>query len=117
MFAAIDLTGISVLAAAFLGAGGVVGIFNLRKINKERDQIGAKADQIAADTLIKVNEELRRELKRRDETLGERVGELRAEIAERDRKIEQLRVRYDALKRDFDALEVEFHKVIPGRPS
>ena len=68
---AIDLTGAGLIAAAFLGAGGVSGIFNVAKINKERGQLDAKTDQIAADTLIKVNEELRRELARRDKEWGE----------------------------------------------
>jgi uncharacterized protein HemX len=112
MFAAIDWTGAGIIAAAFLGAGGVSSLFNLRKINQERKEIGAKADQIAADTLIKVNAELRLELERRDEMLGQRVGELRAEIAQRDKEIADLRVRYDALRSDFDALDVEFQKVM-----
>jgi uncharacterized protein HemX len=100
----IDLSGAGLIAAAFLGAGGVSGIFNVLKINKERGQLDAKTDQIAADTLIKVNEELRRELERRDK-------ELRAEIKRRDEEIGRLKARLTALRKDFDALEAEFHKL------
>lgn len=107
---AIDLTGAGVIAAAFLGAGGVAALFNLLKINKEREQIGAKADQIAADTLIKVNEELRRELGRRDK-------EWREEIERRDEEIKRLRDKLATLRRDFDALEDEFKRVTFTGPS
>jgi predicted nuclease with TOPRIM domain len=102
--AAIDLTGAGLIAAAFLGAGGVSGIFNVAKINKERGELDAKTDQIAADTLIKVNEELRRELARRDKEWGE-------EIQRRDEEIKRLRDRLAALRKDFDALEDEFQKL------
>lgn len=101
---AIDLAGAGLIAAAFLGAGGVTGVFNVLKINKERDQLDARTDQIAADTLIKVNEELRRELARRDKEWGE-------EIKRRDDEIKRLRDRLAALRVDFDALEAEFHKL------
>jgi predicted nuclease with TOPRIM domain len=104
LLGAIDLGGAGVLAAAFLGAGGVSGLFNFLKINKERGQLDAKTDQIAADTLIKVNEELRRELARRDKEWGE-------EIQRRDEEIKRLRDRLAALREDFDALEAEFQKV------
>jgi hypothetical protein len=104
LVAAMDLTGAGVIAAAFLGAGGVTGAFNVLKINKERGQLDAKTDQIAADTLIKVNEELRRELARRDKEWGE-------EIERRDEEIKRLRDRLAALRADFDALEAEFQKV------
>jgi uncharacterized protein HemX len=104
---AIDLTGAGLIAAAFLGAGGVSGVFNVAKINKERGQLDAKTDQIAADTLIKVNDELRRELKRRDEEWAE-------EIKRRDDEIQRLRDRLSTLRVDFDALEAEFQKVTSG---
>jgi uncharacterized protein HemX len=104
LLAAIDLTGAGLIAAAFLGAGGVSGIFNVLKINKERGQLDAKTDQIAADTLIKVNEELRRELARRDKEWAE-------EIQRRDDEIRRLRQRLAELREDFDALEAEFQKV------
>jgi hypothetical protein len=100
----IDLSAAGVIAAAFLGAGGVSGFFSVAKINKERGQLDAKTDQIAADTLIKVNEELRRELERRDKEWGE-------EIKRRDDEIKRLRDRLAALRVDFDALEAEFHKL------
>jgi uncharacterized protein HemX len=102
--AAVDLSGAGVLAAAFLGAGGAAGLFNVLKINKERGQLDAKTDQIAADTLIKVNGELRRELERRDK-------EWAAEIKRRDDEIKRLRDRLAALRKDFDALEAEFQRV------
>lgn len=106
---AIDLTGAGLIAAAFLGAGGVSGVFNVLKINKERGQLDARTDQIAADTLIKVNQELRLELERRDK-------EWAAEIKRRDDEIARLRERLSALRKDFDALEAEFQKVT-GSPS
>lgn len=100
MLAAADLTGIGVIVAAILGGGGAAAGINLLKIGSERKREDARTDQISADTLIKVNAELRIELERRGE-----------EIAERDRQLVALRQRYDALRAQFDALEVEFRRV------
>jgi predicted nuclease with TOPRIM domain len=88
----IDGTGAAALAAALLGAGGIGGVVAYRKVGKE-------AEQIAAQTLIEVNQELRRELARRDE------------------EIEKLRAKLLKLRKDFDALEEEFRKLVSnGHP-
>jgi predicted nuclease with TOPRIM domain len=87
----IDATGAAAIAAALLGAGGIGGVLSFRKAGKE-------AENIAAKTLIEVNEELRRELARRDE------------------EIERLRSKLTKLRRDFDALEAEFRQLAGQRP-
>jgi hypothetical protein len=72
--ALIDPGAIALLVTAILGSGGIASFFARRKA-------GAEAESIAAATLIAVNEELRRELSRRDEEIArlrERVAVLEA---------------------------------------
>lgn len=67
-----DVGTFTAFTAAILGAGGIGALAAFRKA-------GAEADGLAAQTLIAVNTELRRELTRRDEEitrLRERVAVL-----------------------------------------
>lgn len=89
LIAAIDPTLVTALAGAVL-SGGLVGALAIWR------KAGPEAEQIVAATLIQVNEHLRKELALRDE------------------EIEGLRKRMSELRRDFDLLEVEFHKLSTG---
>jgi len=88
---AIDPTFITAVAGAIL-SGGLIGALAIYR------KAGPEAEQIVAQTLIEVNEHLRKELALRDE------------------EIERLRKRLNELRRDFDALEAEFHKLSRGKP-
>jgi len=68
-FSAIDPGAIAAIAAALLGAGGIGGFAAYRKAGKE-------AESISVQTMVAVNEELRREIARRDEQLKEAKEEL-----------------------------------------
>lgn len=70
--AGIDPGLFAAFVAAVLGAGGLGSILAFRKADKE-------ADEIAARTLIAVNEELRRELERRDEEIATLRGRVDAQ--------------------------------------
>jgi hypothetical protein len=86
----VDPSLMTAIAGGLLGGGFIGGIAVWRKS-------GPEADQIVAKTLIEVNEFLRKELALRDE------------------EIEKLRKRLKDLRKDFNALEDEFHKVIEKR--
>lgn len=86
ILAALDPSILTAGIAAVLGGGFAGGVAVWRKA-------GPEADQIVAKTLIEVNEHLRKELALRDE------------------EIDRLRKRLRELRRDFDALEDEFHKL------
>jgi chromosome segregation ATPase len=82
----IDTPGVAALAAAILGTGGISALLTLRKAGRE-------AENIAAKTLIEVNEELRRELARRDEeieSLRKKLAEVRAELVAVRRNVDDL---------------------------
>lgn len=89
-FAAIDPAIVTAIAGGVL-SGGLIGALAIWR------KSGPEAEQIVAATLIEVNEHLRKELALRDE------------------EIERLRKRLNELRRDFDALEAEFHKLSRGR--
>lgn len=94
---AIDPATFAALAATILGAGGIGAFATYRKAGKE-------AENIAAQTLISVNEELRRELARRDEELDELrddQAELRKAINSRDQEIFKLRMRLTSLEHEI----------------
>lgn len=91
ILAAIDPALVSTVVAGLLSGGLIVAVAIWRKS-------GPEAEQIVAATLIEVNEHLRKELALRDE------------------EIERLRKRLNELRRDFDALEAEFHQLSRNRP-
>lgn len=72
VLATIDPSTFALLVAAILGTGGISGLVAYRKT-------GSESESIAARTLIAVNDELRKELARRDSEivqLRERVAVL-----------------------------------------
>lgn len=74
-----DPTAAAALIAALLGAGGLGAFASFRKAGKE-------SESIATQTLIAVNDELRKELVRRDEEIGrlrERIARLELKVEER----------------------------------
>lgn len=87
IFGAIDPT-IGVIVSVIL-SGSIVGAIAAFK------KAGPEAGAIAAETLIKVNEELRKELSRR-------ALEHTAELGQRDEQIAQLRERVAVLERRLD---------------
>lgn len=85
--AAIDPGLFAAFITAILGAGGLGSFVAFRKAGKE-------ADEIAARTLIAVNDELRKELKRRDEDIAamrrlhaEEIAALRKRIVDLETEV------------------------------
>lgn len=85
LLGAVDNTTLAALVTALLGGGFIAAIAAYRKA-------GPEAEAIAAQTLIRVNEELRKELSRR-------ATEHAAELAHRDEQIATLRERVAVLER------------------
>ena len=87
IFGAIDGELIAPLATLILGGGLVKGIIDYRKA-------GPESESIAARTLIEVNEELRRELERRDKiisSLEERLSFMRETIEGLEQEVKAFR--------------------------
>lgn len=84
-------------AGALLGAGGLSAIASYRKAGTEKQHTWA-------GTLIEVNDELRKELKRRDQE----IDRLQAELS-------RLRNKFVELQSDFDALERELKASVDRR--
>lgn len=98
-----DVDGITALAAALLGASGVGAVAALRKAGKE-------AENIATKTLIEVNDELRRELARRDQEIKrqyEEIVRLRGEITSLQAKLSSVQHDLGTLERQFLRLSGE----------
>lgn len=94
LIAAIDPGLFVAFVAAVLGAGGIGSIVAFRKAGKE-------ADEIAARTLIAVNDELRKELRRRDDELSAlrgRVSEAESQLEAKEREVAELRRRLGDLE-------------------
>jgi flagellar motility protein MotE (MotC chaperone) len=89
---ALDPAVFATLIAAVLGAGGIGAFAAYRKVGPENEDLAAK-------TMAFVNDELRKELARRDELH-------RAELHERDERIAGLRERVAVLERRLNSRDI-----------
>jgi hypothetical protein len=95
VIAAIDPT--PLIAAATLSVGAVGSVLTYRKVK-------AEAESIAARTLIEVNEDLRKELTRREIAFKAELARRDAEITRLNAEVERLRESLSVLQRDFEAV-------------
>lgn len=107
--ATIDPGLVTAIVVALLGGGLLGGIAILRKS-------GPEAEQIVAETLIKVNEHLRTELERRDKEWQDQVDRRDREITRLRDEVNRLRERLSEVQEDLQKVETELTRVSEGTP-